>query len=91
MAITVAERGEDAGKVKLYPFCRCREDGAGFECSQEDDENSLPGAWHFDHPPERHLLTGERLIDVTDADDESLYYLHTTDMFRLRRLLIFNI
>lgn len=57
----------------FFPSCTCLGDNSGFECK---------GA--FDQPPSFKLITHETLLNIT-GQNETDYYLYTTDLFRLKR------
>jgi len=65
----------------FYPNCRCSIDGTGYICDSSG----------FQYPPTLKLITGDVLIDISGlGSKEHEYYLHTTDMYRLRRYGAFS-
>jgi hypothetical protein len=59
---------------KYYPECSCMSDNSGFVCSYDN----------FNLPPQFHTLTHETLLNIT-GENETEYYLYTTDLYRLKR------
>nr|QNH67857.1 ATP-binding cassette transporter subfamily A member 2 [Brachionus rotundiformis] len=55
------------------PKCQCMEDNSGFVCSQG-----------FEIPPSFKTITHETLLNIS-GENETDYYLSTTDMYRLKR------
>nr|QUF59426.1 ATP-binding cassette transporter Abca2 [Brachionus angularis] len=64
----------DKKKLKsYYPECNCMKDNSGFSCSGS-----------FDFPSEFKPITHETLLNIS-GENETNYYLYTTDMYRLKR------
>nr|APD26542.1 ATP-binding cassette transporter subfamily A member 2 protein [Brachionus koreanus] len=55
------------------PKCQCIKDNSGFMCSEG-----------FDMPPSFKTITHETLLNIS-GENETEYYLSTTDMYRLKR------
>nr|UOU03311.1 ATP-binding cassette subfamily A2 [Brachionus rubens] len=55
------------------PECNCLKDKSGYICSDS-----------YDMPPSFRALTHETLLNIT-GENETNYYLSTTDMYRLKR------
>ncbi|KAK3602190.1 hypothetical protein CHS0354_004706 [Potamilus streckersoni] len=60
--------------VQYYPDCSCRDDNSGFLCYKE--RHALP--------PERVVVTGDKLLNITGTNTEK-YLLNTADEFKLHR------
>lgn len=61
-------------KVKSFsPTCNCLADNSGFICSD-----------NYDLPQSFRLLTHETLLNIS-GENETSYYLSTTDLYRLKR------
>ena len=58
---------------KYYPNCECLADFSGFKCSSS-----------YDLPSIFRPITHETLLNIS-GQNESEYYLYTTDMYRLKR------
>ena len=58
---------------KFYPNCECLADFSGFKCSNT-----------FDSPVSFRPITHETLLNIS-GQNESEYYLYTTDLYRLKR------
>ena len=58
---------------KYYPDCECLADFSGFKCSSSDN-----------FPDFFRGITHETLLNIS-GQNESEYYLYTTDMYRLKR------
>ena len=58
---------------KYYPNCECLSDFSGFRCTNT-----------FDSPNSFHPITHETLLNIS-GQNESEYYLYTTDLYRLKR------
>uniref|UniRef100_T1J7T4 ATP-binding cassette sub-family A member 2 n=1 Tax=Strigamia maritima TaxID=126957 RepID=T1J7T4_STRMM len=63
-----------APKQRYYPSCHCTKDKTGFVCASDG----------YIHPNTFMVVTSDKLVNISD-DYEHDYYLHTTDMYRLRR------
>lgn len=63
------------GKVgkNYYPDCDCLSDYSGFVCNSD-----------YQLPPKFRALTHETLLNIS-GENETKYYLYTTDMYRLKR------
>lgn len=60
-----------------YPNCKCLSDKSGFECSGDST---------FNYPPAFSTISHETLLNISDNSiNETLYYLYTTDLYRLKR------
>uniref|UniRef100_A0A914W7B2 ABC transporter domain-containing protein n=1 Tax=Plectus sambesii TaxID=2011161 RepID=A0A914W7B2_9BILA len=59
---------------RYYPLCECSKDGTGFSCQSGGYKSA----------ENRRLVTGDNLYDIT-GQNESEYYLFTSDIYRLRR------
>ena len=61
----------------FYPRCKCLADKSGFDCSDETT---------FNYPPSFSTISHETLLNISDSSiNETLYYLYTTDLYRLKR------
>ena len=56
---------------RKYPICTCNDDDTGFVCP----------SYGFTDPETVDLFSGDTLIDIS-GQNESQYYLYTTDNFR---------
>lgn len=67
------KNGHERKYKSFFPDCTCMSDFSGFQCTGS-----------YDSPPPFRLLTHETLLNIT-GENETEYYLYTTDLFRLKR------